>query len=425
MPRIMFMGDTMGKVTGLSYVSSSFARYFTAKYGSENIAYVTVCGPDTTIENLNAHGDDVREDLKGITLYNYQVHDKGKAHDFNKAMVEFQPDIVISILDPWNLDQISLSAYRDSCFWAAYCTIETPEYPKTLLHSTAIYTAARKSIYDTMKGCDLIVPCTKMGKSFFENTFGLATSENVYNGVDLDLRAEEPIDRESFFHGRVTANDFLFVSMGLNSNRKRIDRVIDAFAAFVNQRQDRAKYKLYIHTDPDHILDGTDIEEQIAHLGMHGAIFTMPQTKEHALPKETLYQIYKSADCYIGLPGGEGFGYGFAEAMMHGLPVIYIDHGGHVEYCRECGIAVDVSDTLPIQGAYIRWALADIPSAVKAMNRMVSDPKLRESLSKRAFEKSKEFAWPVVCEKLDRTIMEAYAKSPKSQRTKIQKRRVV
>ena len=91
------------------------------------------------------------------------------------------------------------------------------------------------------------------------------------------------------------------------------------------------------------------------------------------------------------MPGGEGFGYGFAEAIMHGKPIIYGNYGAHAEFCSTCGIPVPISDYFYAKNAAIPFALINTEEAAKAMVRMVSDPKLREGLASKTEEVTKKF----------------------------------
>ena len=49
---------------------------------------------------------------------------------------------------------------------------------------------------------------------------------------------------------------------------------------------------------------------------------------------EQLAALYNACDAYIPIPG-RGFGLPLAEAMLHGLPVITSDWGGHRDFCSD------------------------------------------------------------------------------------------
>ena len=74
----------------------------------------------------------------------------------------------------------------------------------------------------------------------------------------------------------------------------------------------------------------------------------------------------------IGLSAGEGFGYGYIEALMHNKPVIYIDYGAHREYCANHGYAIPVKSFYNAKDIYMQWALPDLYTTVKCMEYCAS-----------------------------------------------------
>jgi glycosyltransferase involved in cell wall biosynthesis len=75
------------------------------------------------------------------------------------------------------------------------------------------------------------------------------------------------------------------------------------------------------------------------------------------------------------LPAAEGFGYGFAEAMLQGLPSIYINFGGHTAYLNEkFGYPIKTLNTSLIsKNTSIKWKLADTDDAAKQMLYVVNN----------------------------------------------------
>ena len=65
-----------------------------------------------------------------MPIYNCQLMDANKYKLFDDYILKEKPDIVYSLIDPWNLDQIELSSFRDTFYWVAHCLFETPEYPE-------------------------------------------------------------------------------------------------------------------------------------------------------------------------------------------------------------------------------------------------------------------------------------------------------
>lgn len=411
--RILFAGDTLAIPTGLGYVAASFMKRLKTALPVD-IAHVTLTNADTNGENIIAQGADFHELFRGARFYNAQARTPERAHEFDKAIEEFRPNVVITVQDPWQIDQVAYSKYRDSFIWIAYLTIEAPEYPVSVIHRT-VHGPARKSITDTLSGADVIIPVTPMGKKALEK-LGLNPTEHVYNGVDIEDRFQGEVDPRDLFGPIIGDDDFLFMTMGVNIDRKKLDRTVLAFARFLEKMKGRRdKYKLYMHTDLQMAGTGTDLTVLIMDLGLSDNILvTSNNLMKQGLPKQELYMRYAASDCYIGLPGGEGFGYGFAEAMMHGKPLIYSTYGGHTAYCRDAGLPVDIADYTYARNGCIKWALADIDVAAKAMARMVSEPKLRKKLGERGYQiAEKELSWDVVFPRFLEIIQREYDRSPK------------
>lgn len=405
--RIMFCGDSLNQTTGLTYVLSSIMSEF-IKTGEIEPSYVTLSGNDSTIDGAIAQGSEFRELISGMKIGNYQILDREKAAKLDVFIEEVSPDIVFSMHDPWYLDTIAFSSYRDSFYWVTYVTIETPEYPYVVMSRSPLMKSARKPIRDILSRADKVIPVTSVGENMLKSHMKL---ENItkfcYNGLDYSLLAKEPVSKREAFGPAVSEDDFVFMTMGFNSERKRVDKTIEAFWKFKKKMGGQDKYKLYIHCDFNAPTGGTDLSTMCTELGLLDHIL-IPNgyVAGRGIEKRELYRRYKASDCYIGLPSGEGFGYGFAEAMMHGKPVIYIDYGGHPCYCAGRGLPVKVSDYIYAKNAYMKWAIADTDDAAKAMSRMVSDPKLYDRLSKDCELFAREnLAWPIVFERIKDEVL--------------------
>lgn len=407
MKKILFAGNSLSQISGLAYVSASLMTLFKKALADTEIAYATLQGSDSTGNGLIAQGKEFAETFKDIPLYNVQLSNKDRAMLFDPVVASFQPDLILSVHDPWILEQIAYSVYRDSYCWVAYQPIEAPEYPPQVMVPSPLLPYPRKSIKAILARADLIIPYTPMGQDALLR-MGLTTGRPVLNGVDFSQRCIESVAKAEIFGDLVPENGFVFMTMGENSERKRLDRVLQAFSVFLSRAKNPSRFKLDIHSDLDSIQSttGADIRSMISEMGLEQSVL-FPENP--CVSKSALYRLYKACDCYIGLPSAEGFGYGFAEAMMHGLPLVYINYGGHLSYCMPAGIPVDVQTTIPCQRSTIPWALADIESAARAMERIATDRKLRRDLSRKG-EKiaARALDWNVVFPDLFNQVADAY-----------------
>lgn len=84
--------------------------------------------------------------------------------------------------------------------------------------------------------------------------------------------------------------------------------------------------------------------------------------------------IMAAADCYLSLHRAEGFGYGVAEALSLGVPVVATDYSGVRDFLDEsCGWPIPYVEVPVYPGQYIDWAAsmhwaeADIEAAAAAL----------------------------------------------------------
>jgi len=295
--KLLVCGDSLNQTTGFSYVISSIVKHLIATDQYE-ICYATITGSDTTPDGLSAQGAEFAEAAQNIQLTNVQVNDKAKARHIDKVMEQFAPEIVLTSHDPWYVDTIAYSPYRDSFYWAAYMTVEVPEYPAFVMSPSPILPTNRKPIRDIMSRASVVIPHTKMGYDMFTKHWELDNvSEFCYSGVDFDQRCTEEVSKSEAFGESVSEDDFIFMTMGFNSERKKIDRVIESFYRF-KQKHKNPKYKLYIHTDVNAQTGGTDLRTLVGELGLMDDIL-IPTSYQAGVGNDAweasyLYQLWRT-----------------------------------------------------------------------------------------------------------------------------------
>ncbi len=403
--KILFCGVSLTKFSGLGYVVSNFMK----RFQSDNfeVCYATIQGNDTNIEGFLEWNPDFKDNVKEIDFYNCQLSEKEKTYKFDDIINVFKPDVVISFLDPWLLDQIVKSAYRDTFFWLCYLTIETPKYPDYIMYPTSYFNVPRKSISGILRDADLVVPVTQMGKKALTDLKVPTYKDNIYNGLDFSKLPKKKYTKKEVFGEVVNDSDFIFMSMGKNMERKKLDMVVKAFDKFLDKVNRDIKYKLYLHTDIDHIGGGgTDLYQLVINLNLQPHILLPSSFKNNkVMSTEKLYIRYSVCDCYVCLSSGEGFNYGAGESMINKVPIVYIDYGGHSEYLKDIGLPVDVKTTYSAANAQMEWALADIDHCARQMARVVSDVKWRERAKEKGFEfASENFGWDFVYDKLKKAL---------------------
>jgi glycosyltransferase involved in cell wall biosynthesis len=396
--KILICGDSFKRISGLSYVTLNFAKYFAQK--KYEITYVVITGEKCDINDLKNKDHDFYKILSKMKVI-YIPNKADKSYDiFNNTIKESTPDLVFSCHDLWQFENIAFSLYRETYKWIAYCPVESDYYSDYIIYPTSFDKSARKSLANICENIDYIIPYNSAGYIQLSKLKGNVL-EPIPNGLDEYIFKEEEMQRKNVFKGIVKDDDFLFMTVGHNFQRKGLDYVVEAFHTFLNYfpSEDRHKYKLYIHGFLDTIDAGTDIKSMIYYLGLNNNVL-MSQNEQ--ISKKDLYARYRCADCYIGLPLAEGFGYGFMEAQLNGLPIIYHNVGGISQYINPENFAVSSISNMYPNNYYCKWKIPNIKEAVNTMLRIACEPNIiTDELKQNNINTSKKYLWKNIYKKLD------------------------
>ena len=417
--KILIVSDPLSTVTGLAYVAGSFARYFCSKPDEYEVGYFTLRGEFTSkiLAVDNMEGDPTLDNLKIMSIKDNTP--QNLLANFTKIIGEFQPQIVITVADPWELEAIAFCELRYSYCWIAYTTIEVPRiYGDRVFNQSYVIKRNFKSIYEVLSKANLIVPVTEMAKNALIELDVMGHKLDnvcvnwVYNGLDVEKKIVNKHKRSEIFKGMIKDDEFVFMSLGVNSERKKLEQTIIAFHHFlqrlVNKKEDISKIKLYLHTNLHSAPNGTDLMSVINEYKLND--FVIGMSTQSLLPKEKIYEIYSACDVYVSFSGGEGFGYGCAEAMLNGLPLVYINHGGHCEFACYGGLPVGIRDYCYAIKLGMKWALPDFKDASKQMYALYRDKKKRDELGKAGQEHIVEnFGWDKIGSQLEEIILKHYA----------------
>lgn len=97
-----------------------------------------------------------------------------------------------------------------------------------------------------------------------------------------------------------------------------------------------------------------------------------------------------ASDAYVSLHRAEGFGYGMAEAMLMGKPVVATGYSGNLEFMDEQNSYLVGYEMTPIgvgrwpYPAGSRWADPDLDAAAAILRRIVEDPAAAQAVGERA-----------------------------------------
>jgi phosphatidylinositol alpha-1,6-mannosyltransferase len=91
--------------------------------------------------------------------------------------------------------------------------------------------------------------------------------------------------------------------------------------------------------------------------------------------------------------GGEGFGMVYLEAGANGVPVVAGNVGGALDAVvdQQTGLLVDPADHVAVAGA---------------ISELLRDPGRAAALGRAGAEHAREFAWPLVAERVEQVLAE-------------------
>jgi glycosyltransferase involved in cell wall biosynthesis len=103
---------------------------------------------------------------------------------------------------------------------------------------------------------------------------------------------------------------------------------------------------------------------------------------QHTMGEHELAGLYRMCDCFVSLHRSEGFGFGPAEAMAHGKPVIVTNYSGVCDFCTDETaklVNYDLIRVRPDEYPFLdpdrvyEWADPDLNMAAEHMRRVAED----------------------------------------------------
>jgi glycosyltransferase involved in cell wall biosynthesis len=173
------------------------------------------------------------------------------------------------------------------------------------------------------------------------------------------------------------------LSVGSLVHRKGFDLLINALGSLRH-----LPWRLNIVGDDQRSPDVTkEIERLIAAHELSDRIAILG-----AQPTEVLNKEYQQADVFVLASRYEGYGMAYAEALAWGLPVIGTEAGA-------------ARDTLDTPGAMM-VGVEDTPALSAALDRLISQPALRQKMRTAALEHAKQLlSWQRVGQLFAQTLM--------------------
>jgi len=206
----------------------------------------------------------------------------------------------------------------------------------------------------------------------------VATKPVIYmpHGVDPQVfRPCSPDEKVTFrAHMGLPKDSFVIGCVAHNQARKKLDRLMLAFAAFAHKNPAAV---LLMHCSPKESI-GWDLRQIALDNGILNRVyFTDKASKnigDNHTPPEEMRQLYCCMDVHALPTGGEGFGVPIVEAMMCGIPNVATAYTSIPEFLgdhRGFPIPVDCVELHHTGGA---WASVNVPLMAEAFEFIQASP---------------------------------------------------
>lgn len=227
-----------------------------------------------------------------------------------------------------------------------------------------------KQIARCIREADAVLACSESTKLDAVRLLGVDPTRIavVYEGIDETLVPMERENAARHVHSRYGVSSPYLLFVGTIEPRKNITGLLRAFSKI----RDEMPHKLVLVGGKGWYRE--DVEAVARELGVGERVSFVGYVSSHA----ELAAFYSAADLFVFPSLYEGFGLPILEAMACGCPVITADNSSMPEIAADAALCVNANDDMAI---------------AEAVQRVLGDPTLRESLVSRGFERAKEFSW--------------------------------
>jgi len=313
---------------------------------------------------------------------------------FDGIVYDYKPDIVFSLGDVYMVDWIPKAKTRNSFTWVSYMPIDSAPIPKSWVK--------------TIEEMDFPVTYSKFGEDVIKRQVPYTRNDvrMIYHGVDT--KTFYPSDRtEIRGKNKIALDKFILLYVGVNSVRKQIPRLLEAFDIFAKEKED---VLLWLHTSLSHNAgkEGWFLRDVINQYNIINKIILSKQASPVAgVSEETMRMTYNVADVFVSATQCEGFGLPFLEAAACGVPSIGVNYSAIPELIKDRGAVVPASDWILHTPYGMRRPLIDIRELSKKMSFMYHNKNHREQMGNNALEFALTMDWEKILPSFKKLIEDA------------------
>lgn len=326
---------------------------------------------------------------------------KNGHYRWERALLHFKPDIVLTIQDPWQVDFQVSSMLKP--FYRFVCGAPVDSHPQKVDYINIYHSA------------DAVVPYTDYAKHVLENQ-GIQCLDSIPMGIDSDVFY--PLDKERA-KGQlgIPKDSIIFGFVARNQPRKRLPELCIAFKSYLDDprvsQEDKDKSYLYLHTSyldvhpwdiPRILLENriqnkvlfsyfcmktkslyaTPFKESTAYSPYSGEMSGTPIKPSTSPSFQWLNIVYNSMDLYVQMATNEGFGSPLIEAAATNTKVVAVNYSAMSEVTSKFGgDLIDPPATMEDPGVQARRAVMPVKELAEYMVSFVKDKKYQEPVTSR------------------------------------------
>lgn len=346
-------------------------------------------------------------------------------YKFDSIVADFQPDIIFSALDPWMLQHILKSQYRD-----LYKVVITPTVDSS--------PQKEEWVRDIYKQADVVTTYSRFGKRTLEGQ-GVQVAGVTSPAVDLELFSPTEDSNELRSDWGFKKGLKIIGTVMRNQKRKCFPQLFEAYAKLRRKYKNTREVKrsvLLCHTSwPDvgwdlpELLKRYNIQRHVIFTykcddcskiffswfipsegkkGMGKCIFCgnmsahMPNTHSGVSEKE-LSEIFNLMDIYVQPAICEGWGLPIVEAKACGVPGLYSDYSAMEDHVQNGGgMPIKIGQFYTEAETMAIRSLPDVDSMVEGFKLLLTDSKERKRLGKEARDVSEKMHnWNITSKKFE------------------------
>lgn len=365
------------------------------------------------------HGHDVgylgwwhRNDIMPNLPYNIQFwwtnNAEYGADVFDSVVNKFQPEIVITIGDFWNLwymNDPNVCRTRRSFQWISYIPVD----------GEPIGGGIPPDVVPIIEEIDVPIAYTEYAKNAVLKSVEDQETRNrikvIYHGVDTQVfKPLEPSERRNMREQFGFNDKFIFLVVCRNQTRKNIPEMLRAWKIFSETPEAKNKVVLWLHTyfkdsagwDIDNLLTVNGLKnnsvifyDQIAH----------GKSAYHLLPENELAKLYQISDAFM-LISGEGFGIPTFEAMATRLPCLLLDYASSAEIGAD-GRAHLVPWTCSWTGLHLTQRPVPDPHHIyEGLLKIYRDKRYRDNIAMKGYEYVQNYTWQKIADEWNSLILQ-------------------